>query len=155
MDVDIDNRHAADSTRPRGRGGDCGIVKETKAHCAVAFCVVSRRPDECENGFAAGERFVYGLDGRAGGEQRDRFRVTRGESVGVENDGAAGRSLNRRYMLRTVRAEEFVLGRWTGRDNSAALLHPVRRHCIEHVCALGALRMTRRGNMILKTRGRN
>jgi hemin uptake protein HemP len=64
-------------------------------------------------------------------------------------------SLNRRYVFWRVRGDQFLTRGRARSHNSAALLQPVGGNRIEHVCALGPLRVTGRGDVILKTRRRN
>jgi hypothetical protein len=153
VDVDVDDR---DPLQPAGsacRRGNSGVVIETKAHRPVAFCVMSRRPNHRENRILCRKRILNGLNGGASGQQRDRFRVSGGESVGVEYGGMARCSLNRRYVFWRVRGGQLLTRGRPRSHNSAALLQPVGGNRIEHVCALGPLWVTRRGNVILETRG--
>ena len=73
VDVDVYDGDSVDSLCAAGCCRNRDVVKETKAHRAVAFRVMPGRPDEGEHRLPARPRVSHGLYARPSGKQRDRF----------------------------------------------------------------------------------
>ena len=72
---------------------DGNIVVEAKAHRSLAFCVVTRRPDESERASQVRRADEDSIDSRqscACRQQRYVVRLRRCKCIGIESDDAAG-----------------------------------------------------------------
>ena len=137
-----------------GRNGD--VVEQAEAHRAVALGVVSRRADHRHGGLVRSAHHpLDGVDGGAGGEQRDLVRFRRRVGVGIDLRGLAGGFRHPPDVFAIVHAGELLDRRRARCDDLGPLLTPRGGHRVHDLGPLGTLGMARRRLVLGESIGMN
>jgi len=132
-------------------GGNRDVVIETETHRAIALGMVAWRAHQRKCRLARVEGVLRRLHGRTSGQSRNLDRLRRRIGIRIEHHRPSRGRLDLAQVLIAVHPFELLARDRTRRCRRAAAHGPSVRHRVEHVRALHALGMARRGDVFFES----
>ena len=150
MHVVVHNSDSPQTARSRRRSGDGDVVEQTEPHRAISLGVMAGGPDQrqCTCAGVAIEHVFDRGNCRTSGEVCRRERARRGERIGIERHGAAGRLLDGSQIVSVMNPSDLHVRHTAWRLDVSSALAEFRGHDLHDLETLDALGMTRGSEMI-------